>query len=135
MHLNNTLHCRLLFTCLRKEKNRVKKFWKRFFPCWLKGKDYFAFWNYLFLVAFLVEVVSLHITVNIRGNFDNYFFTIACLAGLGKGMYNFSFTLWSIFNVKWNTKGKICYILFFCEFDLTLQFLGLITWVAHHDLS
>ena len=40
-----------------------------------------------------MEVVSLHITVNIRGNFDIYYFTIACLAGLGKGMYNFSFTL------------------------------------------
>ena len=37
MHLNNTLHCRLLFTCLRKEKKIELKNLKKDFSLLIEG--------------------------------------------------------------------------------------------------
>lgn len=66
MHLNNTLRSRLLFACLRKEKKIELKKLKKIFPLLIEGERLLCFLKlFIFSSIFLVEVVSLHMTVNI----------------------------------------------------------------------
>lgn len=125
MHLNKTLHCRLLFPRLRTEKNKFKKNLKKGFSpvdwrerllCFLKLFIFSSIFRGSGFIACYCKYNKVILII---------FFTLGCLVGLGcTTSVSFCYLFLMLNEIQ---RAKYVVFYFSGEFDQNLQFLGLIT--------
>lgn len=128
MHLNNTLHCRLLFTCLRKEKKIELKKLKKIFPLLIEGERLLCFLKLFIFSSFFGGSGFIAYDCKYNEVILTIIFSLLDALLVWERGCTTSVSLCDLF-LTLNEIQRAKYVIFYfsCEFDLTLQLLGLIS--------